>query len=140
MPTLIRWLETVRAPEVAEWQQKYPVDWDATDGRNGGTKQTVWEILLEMERLKYRAGEEDLGEIWEQWPWCRTGRRHSGGSVSLWFGLGRRTSASQGRSCGCFGCFEHQRRVQCEGVWWSRSGRSRLFCQGQKWSCFCVLC
>ena len=35
-PTLIRWWETLRAPEVAKWQQKYSVDWDATDGRNGG--------------------------------------------------------------------------------------------------------
>ena len=45
MPTLIRWWEALRAPEVAKWQQKYRVDWDATDGRNGGAQQTVWEIL-----------------------------------------------------------------------------------------------
>ena len=63
MPTLIRWWEALRAPEVAKWQQKYRVDWDATDGRNGGAQQTVWEILLEMERIKYRAGEEDLGAV-----------------------------------------------------------------------------
>ena len=30
MPTLIRWWEAVWAPEVAKWQQKYRVDWDAT--------------------------------------------------------------------------------------------------------------
>ena len=36
IPTLIRWWEALRAPEVAKWQQKYRVDWDATDGRNGG--------------------------------------------------------------------------------------------------------
>ena len=30
MPTLIRWWEALRAPEVAKWQQKYRVDWDAT--------------------------------------------------------------------------------------------------------------
>ena len=29
MPTLIRWWEALRAPEVAKWQQKYRVDWDA---------------------------------------------------------------------------------------------------------------
>ena len=40
-----------RAPVVAKWQQKYLIDWDATDGRNGGVQQTVWEILLET--LKY---------------------------------------------------------------------------------------
>ena len=34
---------------------------DATDGRNGGAQRTVWEVLMEMERFKYRAGEEELG-------------------------------------------------------------------------------
>ena len=43
MPTLIRWWEALRAPEVAKWQQKYPVEWDVTDGRNGGAQQTVSE-------------------------------------------------------------------------------------------------
>ena len=49
MPTLIRWWEALRAPEVAKWQQKYRVEWDATDGRNGGAQRTVWEVLMEME-------------------------------------------------------------------------------------------
>ena len=48
---------------MAKWQQKYRVDWDATHGRNGGAQCTVWEILLEMERFKYRAGQEDLGAV-----------------------------------------------------------------------------
>ena len=56
MPTLIRWSEALRAPEVAKWQQKYRVDWDATDGRNGGAQQTVWEILINS-----KAKEEDQG-------------------------------------------------------------------------------
>ena len=43
MPTLVRWWEALRAPEVAKWQQKYRIDWDATDGRNGGAQRTVWE-------------------------------------------------------------------------------------------------
>ena len=34
MPTSIRWREALRALEVAKWQQKYRVDWDAIDGRN----------------------------------------------------------------------------------------------------------
>ena len=63
MPTLIRWWEAVRAPEVVKWQQRYRIDWDATDGRNGGCQRTVLEILMEMERFKYRAGEEDLGAV-----------------------------------------------------------------------------
>ena len=47
MPTLIRWWEAMRAPEVSKWQQKYRVDWDATDGRNEGAQRTVWEVLME---------------------------------------------------------------------------------------------
>ena len=49
MPTLIRWWEALRAPGV--------VDWDATGGRNGEAQQTVWEILLEMERFYGKAKE-----------------------------------------------------------------------------------
>ena len=45
---------------MAKWQQRYRIDWDATDGRNGGAQRTVLEMLMEMERFKYRAGEVDL--------------------------------------------------------------------------------
>ena len=62
MPTLIRWWEALRASEVAKWQQKYPVNWDATDGRNGGAQRTVWE-LMEMERFIGKAKEEDQGAV-----------------------------------------------------------------------------
>ena len=41
---------------MAKWQQKYRVDWDATDVRNGGAQRAVWEILLEMEKFKHKAG------------------------------------------------------------------------------------
>ena len=60
MPTLMRWWEASRALEVAKSQLKYRVDWDATDGRNGGAQQTVWKILMEMERFKYRQGTKNL--------------------------------------------------------------------------------
>ena len=63
MPTLIFWWEALRALEVAKWQQKYHVDWDATDGRNGGARQTVWAILMEMERISGNAMEEDQGAV-----------------------------------------------------------------------------
>ena len=63
MPTLIRWWEALRAPEVAKWQQKYRVDWDFPDGRNGGAQQTVWEILMGMERNHGKATEEDQGAV-----------------------------------------------------------------------------
>ena len=46
MPTLIRWWEVLRAPEVAKWQQKYRAEWDASDGRNGGAQRTVWEVFV----------------------------------------------------------------------------------------------
>ena len=57
MPTLIRWWEASGAPEVAKWQKKCRVEWDATDGPNGGAQQTVWEILTEMERFSGKAKE-----------------------------------------------------------------------------------
>ena len=63
MPTLIRWWEAMRAPEVAKWQQRYRIDLDAADGCNGGTQRTVWEILMESERFEFQAREEDLGAV-----------------------------------------------------------------------------
>ena len=63
LPTMIRWWEVLRAPGVAKWQQKYRVEWDATDERNGGADRTVWETLLEMERFNYDTGERDQGAI-----------------------------------------------------------------------------
>ena len=50
---------TITSP--SQW--KYRVDWDATDGRNGGAQQPVWEILLEMEWFKFQAGEKDEGTV-----------------------------------------------------------------------------
>ena len=62
-PRLTRWWEWLRAPEVTRWQQKCRVDWDATDGRNGGAEPTVWETLLQKGRFVHRAGEKDQGAI-----------------------------------------------------------------------------
>ena len=50
-PMMIRWWEALKAPEVATWQYKSRIEWDATDGRNGGADRPVWEILMEMERF-----------------------------------------------------------------------------------------
>ena len=44
----------MRASEVMEWQQRCRIEWDATDGRNGGAQRTVLEILMEMERFKFQ--------------------------------------------------------------------------------------
>ena len=63
MPTLIRWWKALRATEVAKWHQKYRVEWDATDGRNGGAQRTVWDVLMERERFSGRAKAEDQGAV-----------------------------------------------------------------------------
>ena len=112
MPTLIRWWEALRALEVAKWQQKYRVDWDATDGRNGGAQRSVWEVLMEMERFSGKQKEEDQGAV----ALVLDLARPSSVPASLWSGPGRRISASQGKSCGCCAAtLEHQWRVQFEG-------------------------
>ena len=54
-PTLIRWWEALRAPEVVKWQQKYRVDWDATDGRNGGAQRTVWEEINGNGEIRWKS-------------------------------------------------------------------------------------
>ena len=48
---------------MAKWQQKYRVEWDAADGRNGGAQRTVWEVLMEMERFNGIAKAEDQGAV-----------------------------------------------------------------------------
>ena len=71
MPTLIRWWEALSAPDVAKWQLKYRVDWDAREGRNGGT-------LMEMERFDEKQGAValvlDSAKAFErtQWGWPPT--------------------------------------------------------------------
>ena len=63
VPALVRWWEALGAPQVAKWQMKYRVDWDATEGRNGGAQQTVWEILMKMERFDGKAKEGEQGTV-----------------------------------------------------------------------------
>ena len=63
MPTLIRWWEALRANEVAKWQQKNRMIWDATGGRNGGAQRTVWGMLMEIARFNGKAKEEDQGAV-----------------------------------------------------------------------------
>ena len=49
---------------------------------------TVWEILLEMDKFKYQAGEQDQGEIWS-WTWrsFRAGESCSGVGVGNAFSI-----------------------------------------------------
>ena len=102
----------MRAPEVAKWQQKYRVDWDATDGRNGGAQQTVWEILMEMERFKYRAGEEDLGAVTLVLDVVKAFERVS--LLVMWAWTVHCSFPRKILRVLC-GYFVHQRRVQFEG-------------------------
>ena len=53
MPTLIRWWEALRAPEVVKWQLKYRVK----------KQRTVWEVFMEMERFTGKAKTEDRGAV-----------------------------------------------------------------------------
>ena len=128
MPTLIRWWEALKAPEVAKWQMKYRVDWDGIDGRNGGAQETVWEILMNMERFYGKAKEEDQGAVALFWTW----RKPSSVSASLWSGLRRRTPVSQERSCECCAVIWSTRGgYSSKDVRRSRFGPSRPSCQCQ---------
>ena len=118
MPTLIRWWKALRAPEVVKWQQTYRVEWDATDDRNGGAQRT------EREKIK------------ELWPWSWTCRRPSSEAASLWSGFGRRTSASQGRYCGCFvGISSTRGECSSKIVRQSHCKLTKAILPGSKWSC-----
>ena len=118
----------MRASEVAKWQQRYGIEWDAADGRNGRAQRTVWEILMEMESFKHRASEEVVGavalvlDLAKAFEWVSL--------PEVW--AGRRTSASQGRSCGCcMGISSTTSECSSKDVWRSRSRLSQLSCQGR---------
>ena len=133
MPTLIRWWEAVRALEVAKWRQKYRVDWDATDGRNGGAQRTVSEFLMEVERFKYRAREEDLEALAMVLDLAKAFERVSLPVVWAWaahFGFPRKILRV------LCGYFEHQRRVQFEGCAAEPLRTITAILPGSKWELF----
>ena len=92
MPTLIRWWEALREPEVATWQYKYRIEWEATDGRNGGSQRMVWEMLLEMERLK-KPGRRKISRSGS--PGFGSGESYREGQSSSGVGLGDAFQFSQ---------------------------------------------
>ena len=131
VPTLIRWWEALRAPEVAKWQQKNRVDWDSTRGRNGA-QQTVWEIVLEMERFKYRAGEEELGAVSLVLDLAKAFERVSLPVVWAWathFSFPRKILRVLCRY------FEHLRRVQFKGCVAEPLRTITVILPGSTWSC-----
>ena len=134
VPTLVRWWEAVRA----KWQQRYRIVWDVSDGRNVGLNGQFGQF-----RWKWRGSTVAREKkIWEREPWFWTWRRPSSGSVSQWFGLGRRTSASRGRPCECHADNSSIRdEFSLKDAWQSCSRPLRLSCQGQSGvACFYVLC
>ena len=56
MPIVTRLWEAPRAPEVLRWQQKYRVEWDATDGRTGGAERIVRETFASYEKIRLPSG------------------------------------------------------------------------------------
>ena len=119
MPKLIRWWEALRGPAVAKWQQEYRVEWAATDGGNRGAQQTVWEVLMEMERLNGRA----LAKAFERvslpvvWAWAT----HFCFPQKILRVL-----------CDYF---EHQRRAQFEGCAAEPLTFTAAILPGSQWSC-----
>ena len=87
------------------------VDWDATDGRNGGAQQTVREILIEMERFSGKAKAEDQGALALVLDLAKAYERVSLLVVWAWathFSFPRKILRV------LCGYFEHQERVQFE--------------------------
>ena len=132
-------VEALRAPEVLRWQHKYRVDWDATDGRNGGAAHTVWEVLLDKGRFKYQAGEKRarsdcVGACFGKNLWA--GRPASGVGVddTLEFLVGRFYVFHSGISS--------IRGVHnWKDVWRNHSRPSRRFFRGLNGvACCCALC
>ena len=122
----------MRAPEVAKWQQKDRVDWDATDGRNGGAQRTVWEVLMEMERFNGRAKAEDRGAVALVLDLAKAFERVSLLVVWAWathFSFPRKVLRV------LCGCFKHQRRVQFEGCVSEPLQTITVILPGSKWSC-----
>ena len=129
---MAKWQQKYRVDRDAKWQQKYCEDWDATDGRNGGALQTVSEILLEMERFKCRAGEEDLGAVALVLDLAKAFERVSLPVVWAWamyFSFPRKIVRV------LCGYFELQRRVQFAGRATEPLQPITAILPGSKWSC-----
>ena len=132
MPTMIRWWEALRAPQVAKWQYKYRIEWGMP-------------LVGEVEELSGRCGKVC-------WPWKDTNTRQkrsrsdrfglgsgeslSSGTVSQLYGHGRRISTFPRMILRVLcGNFEHQRRVQFEGCVAEPLHTITVILPGSKWSC-----
>ena len=98
MPTLIRWWEALKYP--AKWQQKYSVDWDATDGRNGGAQQYSLGSIDGDGEVQIREPNKQCGKYWWKWK-DLTGEAGSRRSRSFGLGAGPGEGLRAGQSsCG----------------------------------------
>ena len=125
MPTLIRWWEALRwrsGSRSIAWTGRH-----AADGRNGGAQQTVWEILLEMERFDGKAKGKDQGALALVPVWA----------LATHFSFPRKILRVL-----CFvGISSTGGECSSEGVRRNRSRPSRPSCQGPSgFVCFYVLC
>ena len=107
-------------------------DRDATDGRNGGAQQTVWEILMEMERFNGKAREEDQGAVALVLDLAKAFERVRLLVVCAW---AAHFSVPRNILRVLCGYFEHQWRVQFEGCAAEPLQTISAILPGLKWSC-----
>ena len=124
-------MQTLRAPEVAKWQLKYRVDWDATDCRNGGAQQNG---IGYVDGFKYRAGEEEVVAVALVQDLAKAFER-----VSLPVVWTTHFSFQKKILRVLFGYVEHQRRVQFEGYVAETLKNITAILPGSKWSCLLLL-
>ena len=86
--------EDLRAPEVAKWQHKNRIEWDVTDGRNGGSSTHCMRDLAGDGKIELQSELVSLPVVW---------------AGETRFNFSRVTS---GVLCGSF---DHQRNVQFDG-------------------------
>ena len=115
-----------------KWQLKYRVDWDATDGRSGGAQETVWEILMKMERFDGKAKEEDQRAVALVLDLAKAFGRVSRPVVWEW---AAHVSFPRKILRVLCGYFEHQERVQFVGCVAEPLQTITDILPGSKWSC-----
>ena len=111
-------------------------------------QRTVWKVLMEMEKYRYRAGKEDQGAVALVLDLAKAFERVSFPVVWAWathFSFRRKILRV------LCGYFEHQRRVQFQGCEAEPLRTITAILPGSKWSCllvtkicgvacFCALC
>ena len=121
MPTLIRWWEALRAPEVIGMPQMAELE-----------EQTVWEMLMDMARFDGKAKEGEEGTVALVLDLAKAFERVSFPVVWAWATHFSFTRKVLRVLCGYF---EHQRQVQFEGCAAEPLQTVTAILPGSKWSC-----